>query len=268
MPATERQIVLRFRGPLTAIMAFAGLSGCGAMLGSDGFNDADAVDRAPDEQVMARIMEGLGGVDTNREPIDYKPRSPLAMPPKEGNLPPPESGDGAAANTGAWPENPEDIDRRRHEEATLREMKRLESDKNYRLTKDELEAGRIPGRRSRDPMNYNQRLREDTGKLERLSSNELSSQRVNARGTQKSPQRVMTYSERLDADTARPRRLTPAEMQGKRVATQESITYEPGEVPPRRYLVDPPTKYREPSPNAPVTPPKKTGLNKWIGDLF
>ncbi len=260
--------MLRIWTPLFAILSFAGLSGCGAMLGSDGFNDADAVDKAPDEQVMSRIMEGLGGVDTSREPINYKPRSPLAMPPKSADLPAPESGDTAVANTGAWPENPEDIDRRRRDEATLREIERLESEKNYRLTRGELEAGRIPGKRQRSTMTYDERVRADTGKKERLTPAELRNQHVAARKPNRAPRRVLSYEERRDVDTAKPRRLTPAEMQGKRVASQESIPLEPGETPTRRYLVDPPTKYREPAPNAPLAPPKKTGLNNWLGDLF
>lgn len=200
------------------------------MVGSSGFYEENSGGQAPDTALMSSVVAGLGGVDPNKKPIEYKPRSPLAMPPSTSDLPPPEAEGTAEANTGQWPVSPEELDAERRKKGTLAEMKRLENmEKSQRLSKEELEAGRIPGQREN---------------------------------------RVLTYEERRDEDNAVPRRLSRAEMSGLRVNTPETIEYKPGEVPERRYLIEPPTKYREPSPEAAVAEPEDKGLNSWIPDMF
>jgi len=217
--------------PLVAVMVAVGLSGCSAMLGSDGFYDEDRTAEAPDTAVMNRIMEGLGGVDTTREPISYKPRSPLAMPPTSGDLPPPESTDAVETNQAAWPQDPETVNAKERQEATVREMQRMEREEHSRLTKDELERGRIPG--AGQP-------------------------------------RALSYAERLDEIAGKPQRLTRAEIAGQRTNVPEATTYAPGEVPERRYLIEPPTKYRTPSPDAPVALPeeKDSEVGSWFSGIF
>ncbi|GGB52603.1 hypothetical protein GCM10011316_25800 [Roseibium aquae] len=70
---------------------------------------ADGTMQAPDTAAVNRIMQGLGAIDPNEKPIDYKPRAPLAMPADKSNLPPPET-QTAGAGSENWPnagKNPE-----------------------------------------------------------------------------------------------------------------------------------------------------------------
>jgi len=86
---------------ILVVMVSAGLiAGCQA---------ADGTMQAPDTAAVSSIMKGLGAVDPNEKPIDYKPRAPLAMPADKTALPAPET---RTAGTGSqdWPasgKNPE-----------------------------------------------------------------------------------------------------------------------------------------------------------------
>lgn len=90
----RRGVVLA--GPLAA--AFASLLLAGCVSNSEGYEEG--VDRA----AVRQIMSGLGAVDPQAKPIDYKPRAPLAMPAKLDDLPPPED-DKQSQVAANWPQN-------------------------------------------------------------------------------------------------------------------------------------------------------------------
>lgn len=75
------------------LLSCLGLAACQA---------ADGTSQAPDIALVNGLMSGLGAVDPNEKPIDYKPRAPLAMPAKMDALPQPET-EVAANNSGNWP---------------------------------------------------------------------------------------------------------------------------------------------------------------------
>ncbi|WP_422375032.1 hypothetical protein [Roseibium sp.] len=75
----------------------AGLAACQA---------ADGTSQAPDVALVDTVMKGLGAVDPNEKPIDYKPRAPLAMPAEPGKLPEPET-NVAGVNSENWPKQRE-----------------------------------------------------------------------------------------------------------------------------------------------------------------
>ncbi|MBO6890587.1 MAG: hypothetical protein JJ866_01490 [Roseibium sp.] len=82
----------------SAILALvAGLAACQA---------ADGTSQAPDVALVDSVMKGLGAVDPNEKPIDYKPRAPLAMPAEPGKLPEPET-NVAGTNSENWPQQRE-----------------------------------------------------------------------------------------------------------------------------------------------------------------
>jgi hypothetical protein len=75
----------------------AGLAACQA---------ADGTSQAPDIALVDSVMKGLGAVDPNEKPIDYKPRAPLAMPSEPNKLPEPETAV-AGVNSADWPSQKE-----------------------------------------------------------------------------------------------------------------------------------------------------------------
>ncbi|MCV0427778.1 MAG: hypothetical protein K5905_20160 [Roseibium sp.] len=85
----------------SAVLALlAGLAACQA---------ADGTNQAPDVALVNSVMKGLGAVDPNEKPIEYKPRAPLAMPSEPAKLPEPETSV-AGVNSENWPkqqENPQ-----------------------------------------------------------------------------------------------------------------------------------------------------------------
>ncbi len=74
---------------LPVFVVLAGVLGACAGGGADGFDDG-TTSEAPDTALIRGLMEGMGAVDPKSDPIDYKPRAPLAMPTKMTDLPPPE----------------------------------------------------------------------------------------------------------------------------------------------------------------------------------
>ncbi|WP_299810964.1 hypothetical protein [uncultured Roseibium sp.] len=82
----------------SAVLAIlAGLAACQA---------ADGTSQAPDIALVNSVMKGLGAVDPNEKPIDYKPRAPLAMPSETATLPEPET-NVAGVNSANWPKQRE-----------------------------------------------------------------------------------------------------------------------------------------------------------------
>lgn len=78
---------------LFVMLAVLGLAGCQA---------ADGTSQAPDTALVKSLMTGLGAVDPNEKPIEYKPRAPLAMPSKMDSLPAPDTAVAANEKTN-WP---------------------------------------------------------------------------------------------------------------------------------------------------------------------
>ena len=91
-----------------------------ALLLAISFAPARAADdeKSFDQKLLGGLLEGIG-LQRERPPIEYNQRPPLVIPPTK-TLPPPETGDVAAANP-AWPKDP-DVKRRR--EAAKRERER------------------------------------------------------------------------------------------------------------------------------------------------
>lgn len=63
---------------------------------------ADGTTQAPDKALVGALMSGLGAVDPNAKPIEYKPRAPLAMPANSGALPEPQTKIAGKGNAN-WP---------------------------------------------------------------------------------------------------------------------------------------------------------------------
>lgn len=90
-----RTVFMNFRQFALMLVAGAALAACQA---------ADGTTQAPDTALVAGLMSGLGAVDPQAKPIEYKPRAPLAMPAKAGTLPEPET-QVAGSQSEAWPKN-------------------------------------------------------------------------------------------------------------------------------------------------------------------
>jgi hypothetical protein len=89
------------------VAAFALGSALTACSGSfEQFSAEDDSGKPADTNVMKSIMAGVGAIDSEEKPIEYKPRAPLVMPPKK-DLRTPENADAALASK-RFPVNPED----------------------------------------------------------------------------------------------------------------------------------------------------------------
>lgn len=102
---------------------------------------------AAEEGMFFKDMLGtIGIIPKSKEPIAYRDRAPLVVPPKT-ELRTPGTRTGAAANA-AWPNDPDVAARRRAaaeaaEPVTQSEKRRMSGDNNVRLTPQELQAGRV-----------------------------------------------------------------------------------------------------------------------------
>jgi len=90
---------------LAALFVILGplLAGCASS--SDGFVEEGNKDDTLEQNAVKAVMQGLGAVDPNERPIEYKPRAPLVVPPSR-TLPAPQ--DGKVADP-RFPRNPEDV---------------------------------------------------------------------------------------------------------------------------------------------------------------
>ncbi len=91
------------------------------------------------------IMGSIGILPEEKDPIRYRERAPLVIPPK-AELRPPMASDSFASNNPQWPNDPDVAAKRRRAEdarrpVTWSETRRM-SDNNARLTPDELGRGR------------------------------------------------------------------------------------------------------------------------------
>jgi len=89
--------------PVVLLLA-ALTSGCASS--SDGFVPEGAdEDKTLEQNAIKGVMQGLGAIDTNERPVEYKPRAPLVVPPTKA-LPSPRT---AAVADPRFPRNPEDV---------------------------------------------------------------------------------------------------------------------------------------------------------------
>lgn len=128
---------------LAVLAALLGLAACQA---------ADGTTQAPDTALVSTIMKGLGAVDPDEKPIDYKPRAPLAMPSKTESLPEPET-NVAGVNSPDWP--------KQQESEELRELKALYAGSaDKRLTPEQMRGFKITGVTGTAPLNTEEQRRE------------------------------------------------------------------------------------------------------------
>jgi hypothetical protein len=101
--------------------------------------------RAEEGVAFKNMMANMGLIPPEKDPIRYRERAPLVLPPKM-ELPAPAGPDTLAVNNPAWPKDPdvESKKRRAAEErtpVTYSETRRM-SENNPRLTPEEMRSGR------------------------------------------------------------------------------------------------------------------------------
>ncbi len=215
------------------------LGGCSSMVGSSGFTSDDEDEGSADSALVRSVMGGIGAVDPQRKPIKYQPRSPLAVPADTQDLPPPESDQTLEEVTGnQWPSEPEERRRAIRRAGQAREDARL---------------GRL---QNGDP---------------RMSIGELQEGAVDQDVVPKRTDTSLSYRERKRAIQDKGQALTVYEMRNQSAQTKKvDIPRDATGAPKRQYLTQPPSSYRVPSPNAPVTKPedkKKSFTRRWWDKL-
>lgn len=104
--------------------------------------------RAEEGVAIKNLLGNMGLVPRERDPIRYRERAPLVIPPKS-ELRPPAGADTFASANPQWPNDPDVVAKRRRADeekrpVTWSETRRM-SDKEARLSPDELRApGRTP----------------------------------------------------------------------------------------------------------------------------
>jgi hypothetical protein len=210
------------RGRVLALLAGAVvLGGCAS---SSFVDDTNATaSESPEQAVVSRIMTSLGAIDPRAEPIDYRPRSPLVVPPDRNLRTPVETAPGdTAAN---WPRDPEAMERARRQAALNQPT--LDPSRNW--TPEQL-------RQQNAAQGIQPRESAEMAELRRRS--------------------LMDPDGR---ESSRP--LKPDELQGRNRV--ELVTVDSQGKPRRRGLTEPPITYLEPSPNAPIGEPPKPKDGGW-----
>ncbi len=103
--------------------------------------------QAQEGVAIKNLLGNMGLVSTERDPIRYRERAPLVLPPKM-ELRAPAGAESFASNNPQWPNDPDVVARKRRaaEErvpVTESEIRRM-SENNPRLSVDEIRAGRNP----------------------------------------------------------------------------------------------------------------------------
>lgn len=210
------------------------LGGCTSVVNGNYYADdvkAEPVQGSGSGMLAKRILTGAGIIDPPAAPIAYVPRSPLAIPPSLNNLPSPESNEQLVASAQSWPNDPDKQKAAEAEAEATAPKAALASammdSEAARSTPEEMQAARIPG-----------------GGLVKGGP-------VSAAG-----------SEARQAG----RTLTPNEMASQKLNKPETAddgTVGIGASAERKYLVQPPTAYLQPAPNAPVPAYKKNVFQQY-----
>jgi hypothetical protein len=103
---------------------------------------------AQEGQLVKNLLSGIGVIPEDKDPIDYRERPPLVLPPRMDLRDPAQPGSARAGN-GQWPNDPDVAERRRRAAeaqtpATETDAYRMNG-RNTRLTVDEMRAGRRAG---------------------------------------------------------------------------------------------------------------------------
>jgi len=102
-----------------------------------------ADDDEEEDSIETKIIKGIFGIN-DKDKIDYRERPPLVVPPNVNNLPPPETN--AVNTTPAWPKNPEEVERKKRQQANKNQRRKTFEEEARALTPAELDA---PGRAAR-----------------------------------------------------------------------------------------------------------------------
>jgi len=191
----------------TAVLAIlTGLVACQA---------ADGTSQAPDVALVNSVMKGLGAVDPNEKPIDYKPRAPLALPSEPSKLPEPET-NVAGTNSENWP--------KQQQNQQLTEIQQLYAN-----------SGKA-GSMNAEPLSPEQmrgfKITGVTGQGRNLSAER--------RDNEVTEGATLTRAEQQ------------AEWENLQKLKSQKAGIDQSGLTTRRYLTEPPTDYSTPSPNAPM----------------
>jgi hypothetical protein len=118
--------------------------------------------RAQEGVAIKNLLGSIGVIPSDKDPIRYRERAPLVLPPKM-ELREPAGAESFASNNPQWPRDPDVMAKRRQAAerrvpVTDSEIRRM-SDVNPRLTIDEMRAGRTA--------NYDARIEEPRHKSDR-----------------------------------------------------------------------------------------------------
>jgi len=189
------------KGLVLALLA--GLAACQA---------ADGTSQAPDVAMVDGLMRGLGAVNPNEKPIDYKPRAPLAMPSEPGKLPEPET-NVAGVNAENWPQQ--------QESQQMQELRALYAgSENKRLTPEQMRGFKITGVTGQDRQNRDVVAERRDGEITEGG--------------------LLTREEQA------------AEWERLQQIKSQQAGIDQNGLATRRYLTEPPTGYSTPSPDAPM----------------
>ncbi|WP_417666623.1 hypothetical protein [Roseibium sp.] len=159
-----RTVISNIRMAAITVVAGAALAACQA---------ADGTSQAPDTALVASLMSGLGAVDPNAKPIEYKPRAPLAMPANSTALPEPET-QVAGSNSEAWPKKSQNKD--------LDEVRAIYASANGRhpgvLSPEQMRGIDIKSNRTRDTVQERRDI--DIMSGERMTEAEMDTQNSSA----------------------------------------------------------------------------------------
>ncbi len=104
---------------------------------------------AQEGTAIRSILGSIGLLEPDRDPIDYRARAPLVVPPS-AKLPEPKQG--IAASNPQWPNDPNVAARRAERtDALLPATEREKYNADKRLSQDELRKGRIAGSGQQQP---------------------------------------------------------------------------------------------------------------------
>jgi hypothetical protein len=125
-------------------LAFARIGLLSAIAASAAFGP---VAQAQEGVAIKNLLGNMGLINSEKDPIRYRERAPLVLPPKM-ELRAPAGAESYASNNPQWPNDPDVMARKRRaaEEripVTESEIRRM-SDNNPRLSIDEIRAGRNP----------------------------------------------------------------------------------------------------------------------------
>ncbi len=169
---------------------------------------------------IGRALLGLPSGEEQKDPIDYRERAPLVVPPNQ-NLRPPVEGRSAEERRGNWPQDPDVLARRRAAEEARRpgstdSVTAREGQLGRRMTPDEIRAGRVAG-----------------AEVTRVPTSPVDHSRASESHNLFGGLRALREMDRRDADAA-------------------TRATELREEPKREFLTDPPTGLRRPADNAPM----------------